>query len=159
VIEMEETTRVYNILEVAKELHKGDKKKFKAINSARDKDCIEYVFYNQTSGISLCWTYEEQPVELQLVVVNESVMNLEFIDVTPIQLSEDEKVILRNVPSDFKWITRDEDGALFLNKEEPIKRRDCWNYQQEQLDLSIFDHLFQQIQWSDKEPTLIADLL
>lgn len=97
----------------------------------------------------------------------------------PIKLSHDEYVILKNLSSELKYITRDEDGELNVFKTKPSKnliRKDekgawasfvrvefeefdkpCLKYVC--YDLDLFSHLFQLIQWSDDEPYEIAKLI
>ena len=73
------------------------------------------------------------------------------------KLTEDEKVILRNVPKKFKWIARDIDGPLYIYASKPKKDQTIW-YGCEQLTIPFY-HLFQFIQWEDEEPYLIEELL
>ena len=73
------------------------------------------------------------------------------------QLTEDEKVILRNVPYDYKWIARDIDGCLYVYESKPKKGITMW--ESDGLPMIPFDHLFQFIQWEDKEPYSIEELL
>ena len=73
------------------------------------------------------------------------------------KLTEDEKVILRNIPKQYEWIARDKNGLIFLYINKPVKRNfwfdDCGT-------ISFpFDHLFQFIQWEDEEPYSIEELL
>lgn len=53
-----------------------------------------------------------------------------------------------------RWLTRDEDGALFLHigKEQPIKGKYTWS---DDLDnyIELDSSLFPEVQWSDAEPT------
>ena len=72
-------------------------------------------------------------------------------------LTEDEKVILRNVPYDYKWIARDIDGCLYVYESKPKKGITMW--ESDGLPMIPFDHLFQFIQWEDKEPYSIEELL
>lgn len=62
----------------------------------------------------------------------------EFMDssVKP-QLTEDERVILRNIQSPFKWIRRTSSGELQISDTEGLERTQ-WIIQ-----LSCFPHLFQ----------------
>ncbi|SHI43330.1 hypothetical protein [Parasporobacterium paucivorans] len=77
----------------------------------------------------------------------------------PKQFTEDEKVIARNLPEEYEWIVRNKNGDLNLFTTKPIKHEDRW-------DLSAYggcvwfclSGLFQSIQWTDTEPTLIADI-
>lgn len=67
-------------------------------------------------------------------------------------LSEDEKVILRNVDDDIcKYIVRNKNGNLFLYEIKPIKNRVRHSWQvlsvSAVLGLVMFNHLFQFIKW------------
>ena len=73
------------------------------------------------------------------------------------KLTDDEKVILRNVPYDYKWIARDIDGCLYVYESKPKKGITMW--ESDGLPMIPFDHLFQFIQWEDKEPYSIEELL
>jgi hypothetical protein len=75
-----------------------------------------------------------------------------------IKVSDDEKVILRNfkVPT---WIARDSDGELCCYTDKPKKDDSFWVCKSKHSSLKFFSHLFKMVQWTDEEPTLIADLL
>ena len=73
------------------------------------------------------------------------------------QLTEDEKVILRNLPKEYKWIARDENGCLYVYTSKPEKVITMWKGSG--LPMMPFSHLFQFIQWKDDEPYLIEELL
>lgn len=77
------------------------------------------------------------------------------------KLTEDEIVILRNVPKGFKFITRNKNNYLKLHINRPIKIENCDNWQANGVAerFYFFNHLFQFIKWEDDEPYLIADLL
>ena len=79
----------------------------------------------------------------------------------PIKLSDDEKVILRNIPKNYKWIARDEDEMLLIFTGKPIKKDYYWKCKDEddKCFIYLFDHLFQSIKWEDEEPYFIEDLL
>ena len=66
--------------------------------------------------------------------------------------TEDEKVILRNLPEKYEWIARDEDGHLCVYAEKPIKGTNWWWLQVGHYHFNAYKHLFQSIQWSDEEP-------
>ena len=73
------------------------------------------------------------------------------------QLTEDEKVILKKLPYDYKWIARDLSGMVYMFIEKPEKGQAIWyGFGQPVIP---FYHLFQFIQWEDKEPYSIEDLL
>ena len=68
--------------------------------------------------------------------------------------TDDEKVILRNLPDEFKWIARDSDEYLAVFTAKP--RKDCkysvWLAPGNCLCLKEFNHIFQSIKWEDEEP-------
>lgn len=70
--------------------------------------------------------------------------------------TEDEKVILRNLPDEFQWITRDESGWLYMFGIKPIKGEHQWWHKsksrRDAKNLNILKHLFQSIKWTDDEP-------
>ena len=73
------------------------------------------------------------------------------------QLTEDEKVILRNVPKYYKWIARDKNGCLYVYASKPKKGIIMW--ESDGFPMIPFEHLFQFIKWEDKESYSIEDLL
>ena len=79
-----------------------------------------------------------------------------------VKLTEDEKVILRNIDKRYRWIARDEDGRLFVFADKPlplvIRWAACGDFNVP-AELDVFSHLFQSIKWGDEEPYLIEDLL
>ena len=77
------------------------------------------------------------------------------------KLTDDEKVILRNIDNTFKYIAKDEDGELFVFEKKPIKKDSYWDYEalNNCLNFSIFTKLFKSIKWEDEEPWYIPDLL
>ena len=73
------------------------------------------------------------------------------------KLTEDEKVILRNLPKEYKWIARDLTGMVYIFIERPEKGQAIW-YGCGQ-PMIPFYHLFQFIKWEDEEPYSIEELL
>ena len=71
--------------------------------------------------------------------------------------TEDEKVILRNLPKGYKWIARDLSGMVYIFIERPEKGQAIW-YGCGQ-PMIPFYHLFQFIKWEDEEPYSIEELL
>ena len=74
-----------------------------------------------------------------------------------IDISDDEIVILRNLKG--KWLARDRNGDLYCYTAEPTKEDLSWHNEYDYYGCEALNHLFQMVQWSDNEPTLIADLL
>lgn len=67
--------------------------------------------------------------------------------------TEDEKVILRNLPEEYKWIARDESGDLMVYKVKSEKGSICWGRGLTDFEMfCVFNHLFQSIKWEDEEP-------
>lgn len=86
-------------------------------------------------------------------------------DVEP-NITDDDKVILRNIAKEYKWIARDRDGDVAIFSSKPIRSnflgkwgRNC----EDELGVDlmkqgVFSNLFAWIQWED-EPWYIPDLL
>ena len=73
------------------------------------------------------------------------------------KITEDEKVILRNLPEKYKWIARDKNGLIFLYAKKPSKYDYSWiGYNDKAFP---YYHLFQFIKWEDEEPYSIEKLL
>ena len=75
------------------------------------------------------------------------------------KLNEDEKVILRNIDKEYKWITRDEDMTLSFHSVKPHKEAYFWSSLEANYVSNLFPNLFQFIKWEDDEPYLIEELL
>ena len=75
------------------------------------------------------------------------------------QLTEDEKVILGNLPRYYKWIARDEDDMVYLYTQEPVKEKSIGGWCGLGGSAIQFGHLFQFIKWEDEEPYSIEELL
>lgn len=75
------------------------------------------------------------------------------------KLSDAERVILENIPEDYKWIARNKSKRINVFCFEPTKNHgSTWvgGYSQ---NLDVFAHLFQFITWNDNEPYNIEELL
>lgn len=75
------------------------------------------------------------------------------------KLTEDEKVILRNLPKECKYIARDREGDLYVHLLLPRKEWGQWMSKGSIKSLGVYNHLFNFIKWEDEEPYLISDLL
>ena len=73
------------------------------------------------------------------------------------ELTEDEKVILKNFPKHYEWIARDINGHLYIYASKPKKGLTIWVGTG--LPMVSFDHLFRFIKYEDKEPYSIEELL
>ena len=77
-----------------------------------------------------------------------------------IKLSDVERVILENILQKYKWIVRDKIGNLKVFEDKPKKDSYIWWGANAIFDnLSVLNHLFQFIKWSDTEPYNIEELL
>lgn len=74
-------------------------------------------------------------------------------------ITEDEKVILRNLQGKYEWIARDESGVLYIYHDKPKKNSFAWDVGFGSRCLNLFDHLFKMVKWEDEEPWKIEDLL
>ena len=77
----------------------------------------------------------------------------------PITLTDDEKVILKNIPRKYEWIARDKNGRLYLYLQKPQKLKTYWKSSSLEFEFSIYDDLFQFIKWEDENPYNIDELL
>ena len=73
-------------------------------------------------------------------------------------ITADEKIILRNVDSKYKYIARDNNAGLYVYCERPEKRY-CYWWSSDSGNISSFGHLFKMVKWEDEEPWKIEDLL
>lgn len=76
-----------------------------------------------------------------------------------IKLSDEEKVILKNIDKNFEYMARDRNGDLWVYGVKPEKREKDGQWWDLDNGLLPFNGLFQFIKWEDKEPYLIEDLL
>ena len=74
-------------------------------------------------------------------------------------LTEDERVILLNLPSNYEWIARDKNGDLYLYQGKPEKSANAWENKRTCRSLDLFNHLFKMVKWEDDEPWNTEDLL
>ena len=74
------------------------------------------------------------------------------------KLSDAERVILENVDKEFKWISRDKDGSLYVFKAKPYKDYEIWQGGGGE-PYVFYNHLFQFITWNNSEPYNIEELL
>ena len=81
----------------------------------------------------------------------------------PKELSEAEKTLLKCLPKEINYITRDSHGDLWVFEKEPKKIEnyywdvnDCTSAT---FELILFNHLFESIKWEDHQATRIEDLL
>lgn len=80
----------------------------------------------------------------------------------PIKLTRFEYDILKYLSDNTKYmyIVRDGDGNIFLYDEEPQKSESApWWTGRGMCHTSMFNKLFQFVQWEDSTPTLIKDVL
>lgn len=75
-------------------------------------------------------------------------------------LTNDEKIILKNLDKKYKYIVRDSNGTIWIYETKPVKGLFSWgNVKYTEYEYLVFPHLFQCIKWENDEPTLIEELL
>lgn len=76
-------------------------------------------------------------------------------------ITEDEKAILRNLPEEYRFISRDKSGELYIYRDKPEKGSEFWEngIGNKVFYLMMFNHLFQMVRWEDDEPWKFEDLL
>ena len=97
-------------------------------------------------------------------IKNKDLYSDRFLDqevLIEVVLTNDEKIILRNIDKDFDYIVREKDDRLYLCCGKPIKENDEWCITHGCCALISFpfDHLFQFIKWEDNEPYSIEELI
>lgn len=77
-----------------------------------------------------------------------------------IAITEVEETMLKNLKKRYQYITRDLDGSLWVYESKPYKKIDelCWK-SDSWCCVIPFDNVFQMIQWENKKPTKISDLI
>ena len=76
-----------------------------------------------------------------------------------ITLSEAERIILENIPEDYKWIARNKSKRINVFCFEPTKQHGSTWVGGYSKDFDVFAHLFQFITWEDEQPYNIEELL
>lgn len=78
----------------------------------------------------------------------------------PVKLSRLEYEILKwSEKKGHKYIVRDKINHLFIFKDAPIKRENCWVPESSYCSIALFDNLFKFIKQEDEEPIAIKDIL
>ena len=75
------------------------------------------------------------------------------------KITEDEKIILRNIPKQYEWIARDACDSLCVYTKRPIKQKLVWSTDGWMSPMALFHNLFRFIKWEDDEPYSIEELL
>lgn len=128
----------------------GDRVKVNSVNDGDD------ILNNQIATIcKICpdnvppsYLVDFDDKKIGMVWVNEQI--LEPYTEPRWTFTDDEKVILRNLPDEYKWIARDKNNRLSIHFEKPIRYKNSWNGGG--LLIDEFNHLFQSIKWADTEP-------
>lgn len=79
-----------------------------------------------------------------------------------VKLTEDEKIILKNMSEEYRYIARDKNDYLYIyrNKPERDNVAKAWRpYDEFYIKFYMYNHLFQFIKWTDKKPYKIKELL
>jgi hypothetical protein len=75
------------------------------------------------------------------------------------EFTDDELAIMRSLPKEYEWIARDKATDIvrtFANKPKKSEY-ETWVSEGYCCFFSIFNHLFNSIQWEDEEPVFIDD--
>ena len=130
---------------------------------------LEYCLWPDDSGeVSLEVSYNKEKLfdeyDRYDYVIGKFIDWLESEYKEPIKLSDDEKVILRNIDKRYKWIARDKYYNLGIYDVKPYKNESVgfWKNNNNIFDgryFNAYNHLFQFIKWSNDEPYSIEELL
>lgn len=78
----------------------------------------------------------------------------------PIKLTRFEFEILKLLENEgYKYIVRSQINNIIAYESMPQKLSNCWEIQSGYKTFSLFNGLFQFVQWEDEEPTSIQDVL
>ena len=127
--------------------------KYKALVELTGVGCTDIDYYDE----NLTRSSRQESYDIMKVYKDYTLTELLWERKEKPQLNEDEKVILRSLPKDYKWIARDLSGMVYIFIERPEKGQAIW-YGCGQ-PMIPFYHLFQFIKWEDEEPYLIEELL
>ena len=72
--------------------------------------------------------------------------------------TEEDIMLAKLIPKQYKYMARDENGELFLSEIKPIKAYSAWTGVGVG-SLGVFSDNFKSILLNDKEPTLIEDII
>lgn len=78
------------------------------------------------------------------------------------ELTEAERVILKNIDKKYKWIVRDANSSLWVWEEEPTKNNiynDWDTIDSDYETLDAFIYLFEFVKWENEKPYNIEELL
>ena len=127
--------------------------KYKALVELTGVGCTDIDYYDE----NLTRSSRQESYDIMKVYKDYTLTELLWERKEKPQLNEDEKVILRSLPKDYKWIARDLSGMVYIFIERPEKGQAIW-YGCGQ-PMIPFYHLFQFIKWEDEEPYSIEKLL
>lgn len=112
--------------------------------------------YSNSADVVAVW-----PVPKGSISINE-MLNPEgeplWVRKDPIQLSDDERVILSNVDQKYVWIARDRDSKVFAYVNKPSKN-EYGRWESLSYILLPFDKLFNFVKWKDDEPVNFRELM
>ena len=127
--------------------------KYKALVELTGVGCTDIDYYDE----NLTRSSRQESYDIMKVYKDYTLTELLWERKEKPQLNEDEKVILRSLPKEYKWIARDLSGMVYIFIERPEKGQAIW-YGCGQ-PMIPFYHLFQFIKWEDEEPYSIEKLL
>ena len=142
-----EYSYMYKVADKYKYFHGLDANELELIEKAKEPTTLEQL--------------EQRIEKLEKEVFKPVEFHVRPEETKPSLLTEDERVILRNIVDDYRWISRDKDGGLHIFESKPDKEHDHWSisYYYSFESLCLFRKLFQFIKWEDDEPYNIEELL
>ena len=124
----------------------------------------DYIFYDTSIDNITKITKEKKKTTLEELEQRIEKLEKEVFkpkETKPSLLTEDERVILRNLDKRYIYIARDGLGNLIVFKEHPFRGECAWLTEilQNHAFLQVFNHLFKFIKWEDEIPYNIEELL
>lgn len=141
-------------------VEEGEEFKIEYNDGIKDVLIFKIIQNNLYSRLSKDNTYSLSRLEINIIKQIKNIIKLpkkkEFTD--------DELCILRNIDKEYKWITKDRDGDLWIYTNKPKKEydrywKDCSSFKSLSFEpLDIFKNsLFTEIEWEDEEPIYIDE--
>lgn len=129
-------------------------KNFDTVNSGEDLQCY-------LSRIATNQNYDDTCYRIGIDCsdcLKLSLMDLLEEYKEPIKLTKFEYEYLKVAKKDeYNFITRDDDGRLFLHVNKPWKDKLAWEYGGK--NIFVFTELFKFVKWADEEPYSIDEIL
>ena len=109
---------------------------------------------------SIISTCKSEIAYFEIMQINQVVYETKIVEEH--HFTDDELTILRNIPKEYQYISRDPDNYIIVYTDKPL-HKECadkfyWECSKGTYQyLSCFEHLFKDIKWTDEEPVKIDD--